>query len=162
MKIAIYLFITLALSFSIIACGKPKKPITQTETMKKIMNINWKFDVNAKLADSSKAAKETTGIKMNLKFKGDVGSFINAATAETIYLGYGKGKTSLVYKKISGKGLLKSTKTGYWSLNEATKTLTLEKADAKRKDIVFTINEITDNKLIMMKKGNNLPSTYIK
>ena len=162
MKKVINLLIICALTISVMACGKPKKPIVATETMKKIMNVSWKFDPSAKTADTSKALKDATGIKMNLKLKGDVGKMFNAFSAETIYLGYGKGKTSLVFKRTTGKGLFKSTKTGYWTLDESNKTLTLKKADVNKKDIIFTISQITPSKLILMKKGNNVPSTYIK
>jgi hypothetical protein len=152
------------LALGIVACGGNKKEYS--ETQKKIMKYSWKYDTNANLDNANNNLKEGTGVTSNMQLGGDVkaiGDFI----AETLTLGEGTNKgEGLVYSKKYGSGFLSTTSTG-WADFKDDKTLVLFPYDANVKDgrgapIEYTIEEVTDERFVIVKKSDNKKSIYVE
>jgi hypothetical protein len=126
----------------------------------------WKYDVNANLKKGSESTEDATGVSSDIQLKGDVGAMADFV-AETLTFGRDKkDKTKLSYQKKIGEGLLSSSVLGYWSMSEDGKTITLREWDkkaGKEKDpVTYTIVELADDKLVLMKEGEDTKKIYKK
>lgn len=152
------------LALGIVACGGGKKEYS--ETQKKVMKYSWKYDTNANLDNGNKNLEEGTGITSNIQLGGDVKG-ITDFIAETFTLGESTKKgEGLVYSKKYGSGFL-STETTGWADFKDDKTLVLFPYDAKAADgrgtgVEYTIEEITDERLVLLNKTDNKKSIYVE
>lgn len=146
------------------SCGGGKKEYT--ETQKKIMKYSWKYDTNANLDNANNNLKEGTGVTSGLQLGGDVKG-ITDFIAETFTLGESTKKgEGLVYSKKYGSGFLSTSTTG-WAEFKDDKTLVLFPYDAKVEDghgaaVEYTIEEITDERFVIVNKTDNKKSIYVE
>lgn len=152
----------LSLSFS--SCGS--KEVKVPAEGEKLMASSWKYDVNANLKKGSENVEDASGIKSNIELKGDVGKMADFAAETLIFARDKKDKTKLSYQRKVGEGLLSSSVVGYWTMSEDGKTITMMEWDSKagkEKDpVIYTIVEITDDKLVLMKEGEDVKRIYKK
>lgn len=154
-----------AIALGMFACsGDAKKEYT--ETQKKLMKYSWKYDTNANLDNGNKNLEEGTGITSNIQLGGDVKG-ITDFIAETFKLGESTKKgEGLVYSKKYGSGFLSTESTG-WADFKDDKTLVLFPYDANAKDgrgaaVEYSIEEITDERLVLLNKTDNKKSIYVE
>lgn len=152
----------LAVGFT--SCGSKEAKVP--EAGEKLMASSWKYDVNANLKSGSESTEGATGVSSDIQLQGDVGAMANFI-AESLTFGRDtKDKTKLSYSKKIGEGLLSSSVVGYWSMSEDGKTVTMKEWDdaaGKEKDPVnYTIVELTDDKLVLMKAGEDTKKIYKK
>ncbi|WP_338790577.1 hypothetical protein [Bernardetia sp. MNP-M8] len=158
------LFVALVFVVGFTSCGSKEAKVP--EAGEKLMASAWKYDVNANLKKGSENTEDATGVSSDIQLKGDVGAMADFI-AETLTFGRDKSdKMKLSYQKKVGEGLLSSSVLGYWTMSEDGKTLTMREWDknaGKEKDPVnYTIVELTDDKLVLMKEGEDTKKIYKK
>ncbi|AFM03338.1 hypothetical protein Fleli_0882 [Bernardetia litoralis DSM 6794] len=126
----------------------------------------WKYDVNANLKSGSESTEDEAGVSSDIQLKGDVGAMANFV-AETLTFGRDtKDETKLSYSKKIGEGLLSSSTLGYWTMSEDGKTISMaawdNKAGKEKAPVNYTIVELTDDKLVLMKEGEDTKKIYKK
>jgi hypothetical protein len=162
---SISLFVALLfLAVGFTSCGSKKAKVPDAGL--KLMSTAWKYDVNANLKKGSESTENATGVSSDIQLQGDVGAMANFV-AETLTFGRDSNdETKLSYSKKIGEGLLSSSVIGYWSMSDDGKTITLRQWDnaaGKEKDPVnYTIVELTDDKLVLMKAGEDTKKIYKK
>ena len=154
----------LFLSFSLFSCGNKAAKIPAEG--EKLMAASWKYDVNANLKKGSENAEDASGIKSDIQLKGDVGKIADFAAETLTFARDKKDNTKLSYQRKVGEGLISSSVVGYWTMSDDGKTITMMEWDSKagkEKDPVdYTIVEITDEKLVLMKEGEDTKKIYKK
>jgi len=157
MKKAVYALVALLCLFAV-ACKKSPAKMTHEEKvatlppkLQPLFKGSWKLDVNASSAMSSKALEGKSGIKADIKFDKDVGKAAQFM-AKTLTFGFEKGTMTRVYSEKYGEGLLSTESTGWLTVDDGLKTLTLK--DAKDKETTYTIEAFEeDEKLVLLPKG---------
>lgn len=162
---SVSLFVALLfLAVGFTSCGSKEAKVP--EAGEKLMASAWKYDVNANLKKGSESTEDATGVSSDIQLKGDVGAMADFV-AETLTFGRDKkDKTKLSYQKKIGEGLLSSSTVGYWTMSEDGKTISMaawDKKAGKEKDpVVYTIVELTDDKLVLTKEGDDTKKIYKK
>ncbi|WP_291724328.1 hypothetical protein [Bernardetia sp.] len=154
----------LFLSFNLSSCGSKKAKIPAEG--EKLMASSWKYDVNANLAKGSENVEDASGIKSNIELKGDVGKIADFAAETLTFSRDKKNKSKFSYKRKVGEGLISSSVVGYWTMSDDGKTITMMEWDSKagkeKAPVNYTIVEITDDKLVLMKEGEDTKKIYKK
>jgi len=128
-----------------------EKLATLPPKLQPLFKAPWKLDVNASSAMTSKAVEGKSGIKGDIKFDKDVGKAAQFL-AKTLTFGFEKGTLTRVYGEKYGEGILSTEETGWVTVDDAAKTLTLK--DAKDKETAYTIEELVDGeKLVLLPKA---------
>ena len=144
-------------------CGKEEpKPLSAKSKM--LIKKNWSYNREASNTDALTKAGKATGIKnlKDIKLGGDVKKGVDFLTAKTLLFAFNEKTKEYVYQVTSGKGLLKSKKTGYWKWNADESGLAMFKAGTKEKTggTNYTVKELTDKKLVLQKEGSKLIQIY--
>lgn len=130
------------------ACGKKKKEISAKG--KQLMGKSWKYDTEASRTANLTKAGSATGIKnmKDIKLKGDVKKMADYLSAKSLFFGEDKKGGGLAFQITTGKGLLKSKKTGYAELSADDSQVTMKGwGKEKGKDTVYKIDELSASKL---------------
>lgn len=151
-----FLLLLVAL-LSLVAVGCAKKPGNMTfeekvatlpPKLQPLFRAPWKLDVNASSAMTSKAAEGKTGIKADIKFDKDVGKAAQFL-AKTLTFGFEKGTLTRVYGEKFGEGILSTESTGWVTVDDNAKSLTLK--DAKDIETGYSIEELQDGEKLVLK-----------
>ena len=153
-------FLGLLVVLSLLIAGCKKSPANMTfeeklatlpPPLQPLFRAPWKVDVNASALATSKAAEAKTGIKGDVQFGGDVGKAAQFM-AKTLTFGFEKGTLTRVYGEKFGEGILSTETTGWVTVDDAAKNLTLK--DANDKETSYTIAELKDGeKLVLIPKS---------
>lgn len=161
---SVSLLLVLLFVVGLTSCGSKEAKVP--EAGEKLMASAWKYDVNANLKKGSENTEDATGVSSDIQLKGDVGAMADFI-AETLTFGRDKSdKTKLSYEKKIGESFVSSSVVGYWTMSDDGKTITLKEWDnkaGKEKDPVnYTIVELTDDQLVLMKEGEDTKKIYKK
>ena len=159
------LTVILMSSLLLIAVGCKKGKPEMSAKSKLLMKKTWKLNAEASRTAALTKAGKATGITnlKDIKLKGDVKKMANFVSAKTLYFGFEKNGTKLVFQKTTGKSLLKSTVTGYWKWNKGETGVTLIGAGKnKGKDTQYTVQEVTEKKLILVNDKTKVPEVYTR
>ncbi len=162
---SVSLFVALLfLAVGFTSCGSKEAKVP--EAGEKLMASSWKYDVNANLKGGSESTEEATGVSSDIQLQGDVGAMANFIAESLTFARDQSDKTKLSYQKKIGEGLLSSSVVGYWTISDDGKTITMmewDNAAGKEKDPVnYSIVELTDDKLVLMKAGEDTKKIYKK
>lgn len=139
----------LVLAVGMTACGG-KKISAKT---KQLMNKRWVYDAEATRAEAGKALNKSTGIKNAsdvTNLKGDVKTIGNLLMNHTLQI-YKSKKGKLAWQRSKGKGVLSSKVRGFFKWKDKDETeMVLMGYNGKGKDATFKIEEMTDNKLVLI------------
>jgi len=164
MKKTTLLLLLSGLLMFLFACGKRPGNMTHEEKTAtlpaKIQPLfkSWKLDVNASSAMNSKAIEAKTGIKSDVKFDKDVGKAAQFL-AKTLFFSFEKGTMTRVYSEKFGEGFLSTEETGWLTVDDAAKNITLK--DAKGKETSYSIEELSADKLVLAPKGGGSFEVFI-
>lgn len=155
-----------ALLLVVVGCGKKPSNMTHEEKvatlppkLQPLFKAPWKLDVNASSAMTSKAMEGKSGIKSDIKFDKDVGKAAQFL-AKTLTFAFEKGTLTRVYGEQYGEGLLSTKETGWLTVDDAAKTLTLK--DAKGKETSYAIEDLQDgDKLVLLPKDGGAYQVFI-
>ncbi len=144
-------------------CGGKKKG-TISAKGKQLMGKTWKYDAEASQTASLTKAGKASGIKnlKDIKLKGDVKKIAGMFTAETLFFAKDKKKGTLAYVQTKGKSLLKSKRTGWVKWSDNQNTINLAAWKKGQKDLVYTVKELTANKLVLVSKANGAIKVYTR
>jgi hypothetical protein len=148
----------------VVGCGAKNEVKPLSAKSKMLIKKNWSYDREASNTDALTKAGKATGIKnlKDIKLKGDVKKAADFLTAKTYLFAFNEKTKEFVYQVTSGKGMLKSKKTGYWKWNADETGLTLFKVGTKEKTggTSYTIKELTDKKLVLQKEDSKLIQVF--
>ena len=156
MKKAVLVLVALVCLLAV-ACKKSPAKMTHEEKvatlppkLQPLFKGSWKLDVNASSAMSSKAVEGKSGIKADIKFDKDVGKAAQFL-AKTLTFGFEKTTMTRVYAEKYGEGLLSTESTGWLTIDDGMKNITLK--DANDKETSYTVEEFeADEKLVLLPK----------
>lgn len=162
---SVSLFIALLfLAVGFTSCGSKEAKVPAEG--EKLMASAWKYDVNANLKGGSESAESATGVTSDVQLQGDVGAMANFIAETLTFARDQSDKTKLSYQKKIGEGLLSSSVVGYWTMSDDGKTIKMmewDNAAGKEKEAVnYTIVELTDDKLVLTKEGDDTKKIYKK
>ncbi|MCS6795346.1 MAG: agenet domain-containing protein [Raineya sp.] len=156
-------FTWLALLSLLVISSCKKKELS--ETAKKLIANQWKYDTNANLDAGNQNLENSTGIKSNFQLGGDVKKIADFLS-ETLTFGEDTKNNKLAYEKKYGEGILSTSALGWWELKDNDKTLVLKEWDSqagKEKDpIEYEIKELTSEKLVLKRKSDNTTHIYLE
>lgn len=150
-KLGIFMFSLLAVSF-LISCGGGGG-VKVSETGQILIDHQWKLQPNASLDASADSLQDATGIDAHIELDGDVGDFADFLAETLTFTKDGSDKTKLAYSSTIGEGIFSAEVVGYWELSDDDKELTLfewdSQAGQQKEGVVYTIVEISDEKLVL-------------
>ena len=160
------LFLIAILSLFAIACAKKPSNMTHEEKAallpKKLQPLfkgPWKLDVNASSAMNAKAILAKTGIKADVTFDKDVGKAAQFM-AKTLTFTFEKKSLNRAYSEKFGEGLLSTEETGWVTVDDDAKNLTLK--DGNDKETAYSIEELeADEKLVLKPKSGGSFEVFI-
>jgi len=149
-KILLGILPILAIMF-IASCGKDEIKVPKNGEL--LMKYAWKLQPNETIDAATDSLKNQTGVTADIQLNGDVGKIADFL-AETLTFARDKNdKQKLAYSSQIGEGILSSKVVGYWEISEDGNTLTLKEWDSElgktKEPVVYTIQEITDEKLVL-------------
>ncbi len=142
-------FLMLLVAFSVSSCKKEP-----SETAKKLMAKTWQYSTNANLDN---------GTAGNISLGGDVKSMADFASEKLSF--YDDKKTKkLAYEKKYGSGFLSTAIRGFFEMGEGDKKVILKewdnKAGKEKEPMIYKIEELTDEKLVLIREKDNVKSIY--
>ncbi len=159
---SIFTWLALISLLTLNACKKKKE---LTETAKKLIASQWKYDTNANLEAGNQNLENSTSIKSDIQLGGDVKKIADFIS-ETLTFGEDTKNNKLSYEKKYGEGILSTSVLGFWELKDNDKILVLKEWDSqagKEKDAVeYEIVELTAEKLVLKRKSDNTSHIYLE
>ena len=163
-KISILAFV--AGIFLFVACGGGSKEVTLSDKGKMICDNQWKLQINETIKGTTDSIKDTTGITANIELKGDVGKIADFFAETIVFAVDGSDKSKLSYKRTIGEGLLSSSVVGFWEFNADETAIIMKEWDAtagaEKAPETYKIQELTADKLVLLKDGASSPNIYAK
>ncbi len=148
------------------ACGggNSENAVKLSEKGKLLTSISWKLDANATLKGTTDKVKDTTGITADIELKDDVKAFADFL-AETVVFGIDENdKSKLSYSRTIGEGLFSSSTLGFWEFNADETAIIMKEWDkeksAEKAPVTYKIQELTKEKLVLLKEGDASPNIY--
>lgn len=158
----VFVLVFVVASISLLnSCGGKAEP---SEKTKLIMSTAWKLSINEVIEDATTQVDSATGITADISLQGDVGALANFL-AETLTLGEdANDDTKMVYEQKIGEGMLSMSVTGWWKWNEDETALIFEEwdaqAEAAKAPVTYKVQELTAEKLVLLKEGDTVPKIY--
>ena len=164
-KKQIILLLYILLLMALPSCKKPVQPIT--EKGRQLMGKTWTYDTEATRRTVMQKAHDSLGggIKniKDIRLGGDVKKMADALSAQTLTFWPDQNGRGMAFLLTEGQGFLMQKTEGIatWNADETLLTLT---PDNKRKPLVYTVKELTANKLVILpeKTATETAEVYLR
>ncbi len=148
------------------ACGggNSENEVKLSEKGKLLTSITWKLDANATIKGTTDKVEDTTGITADIELKDDVKAFVDFLAETVVFAIDDNDKSKLAYSRTIGEGLFSSKTIGYWEFNEDESAVIFKEWDKEagkeKTPVTYKIQELTKEKLILLKEGDASPNIY--
>ena len=136
------------------ACKKQQAPIVISEKSKLLFGSAWTYDTEATRRTVMQKAHDSLGggIKniKDIRLEGDVKKMADALAAQTLLFAADKQGRGVGFLLTEGKGLLAQKTEGWATWNTDETVLTLTPTNNKRKPMVYTVQELSAKRLVML------------
>ncbi len=129
-----------------------------------LMKYAWKLQPNESLNATTDSLEDATNITADVQLDGDVEDIANFLAETLTFSRDKKDKSKLAYSSTIGEGILSTSVVGYWEISDDGKELTLKQWDSSAgktlEPVVYTIIEISDDKLVLENKATGGTKIY--